>query len=197
MGWRVTDAGAIFSAPIKDSPQQDGYCFSDSTNVTSLREAFGHTERAGCGHKRTSPSKVRLKGHMLSQSLRMWFGCPQAVKLVRSVPAPSDLLGSAMLCESNSRESFGCCFHWRKCAGSVASRCTRDRGTRLHSTETSCYLGRGIEDSVHKSDDTKVLFRRAASASSPPRRLLSISLTQAGAQLPCFPSEVLQEEQRW
>lgn len=165
MGWRVTDTGAIFSPPIKDSPQQDGNCFSDSKNVMSLREAFGPMERADCGHKRTSPSKVRPKGRTLSQSLRMWFGCPHAV---RSVPAPSDLLGSAMLCESNSQESFGCCFHWRKCAGSVSSRrCTQDKSTRLHSTETSCIWRGELRTRSTTLMDTKMFFQRAASASSP------------------------------
>lgn len=69
--------GAIFSPPIKESPQLDKNCFSDSTSVTSLREDFRPTERADLGPQKktntTEPLKMEPKASMVSQNSRMWF----------------------------------------------------------------------------------------------------------------------------
>lgn len=68
---------AIFSPPIKDSPQQDKNCFSDSMNITSLREAFRPTDRGDLGPQKNpnkSPLKTEPKASRLSQNWRMWFG---------------------------------------------------------------------------------------------------------------------------
>ena len=68
MGWGVTDLGAILSPPIKDSPQQDKNCFSDSMNITSLREAFRPTERADLGpQKNIAIEDAAKRKHALTE----------------------------------------------------------------------------------------------------------------------------------